>query len=403
MTGCSEDKVDPNNLVTTVSKTEHSTAFDKWLAKNFLEPYNIDVQYRLNNNELDLEYHSTPISYEQGVRFAHITKYACLEAYDEVTGSQAFVRQLFPKILQLVGSYRYNSIGSKEQGAAEGGRKISVYGLDEVDLTNVDNVNQIFQTMHHEFGHIQNQVKSFPQDFKSITSTKYVGQAWSTYWTEVDGAYTIDATILDEVASDAIKTYLTNLKTVETTISTLTTESATLKKEIENLEIDIMFASGSDLVTLQAQLDAKKAELATKETALTTAQADKTALQESVASTEDYAVWRRVNNLVQYYRSQPDGYSNLNAMRAGFVSAYASHSPDEDFVEVQAIYIMEPQQTWEALLLMAGPGADAIKQKLSVVRSYLQDKWGIDLDQLRTVVQRRHSELSTLDLNSLDV
>lgn len=403
LTGCTKDEIDPNNLVTAVPKTAHETQFDKWLAVNFLQPYNIDVQYRLNNNELDLEYHSTPMSYQQSIRFAHITKHACLEAYDEVTGSQAFVRQLFPKILQLVGSYRYNSIGNKEQGAAEGGRKISIYGLDEIDLSNVDNVNQIFQTMHHEFGHIQNQVKSYPQDFKSITSTSYVGQAWSTYWTEVEGAYTIDATIREEVASDAIKAYLAKLTELTTKIATLESEIATLKKAIEDLEVELIFASDADRPAIQAKIDAKKAELATKEAELATAQAEEKALRESVANTEDYAIWRRVNNLIEYYRAQPDGYSNLNALRAGFISAYASSSPDEDFVEVQATYIMEPQQTWEAILLMAGPGADAIKQKLAMVRTYLQDKWNIDLDKLRTIVQRRHGELSSLDLNSLDV
>ncbi len=369
---CGSDEVDPNNLVTKVSSTEQVTDFDKWLEQNFLKPYNINLQYRLNNNELDPEAHITPVSYEQAIRFANITKYACLEAYDEVTGSQTFVRSLFPKLLQLGGSHLYNLNGTIDQGAAEGGRKISIYGLNSVDLTNFDEISEMFHTMHHEFGHIQNQTKSFTQEYRAITPTLYQGSLWATYWAELEGASSVDATIRQELQDKypAIKTYVTDYLAL-----------AAERDELQKL--------------VDAGDSSQESALADKKSAIE-------ALQTAFDATTEGALWKRVNSRI-YYLQNKNGYLDLNALRAGFISAYSSASPDEDFVEIQATYIMETPYAWETLLILAGPGADAIKQKLAIVRSYLKSEWNIDLDQLRDAVQRRHDNVKNININSVAI
>lgn len=376
LASCASDEPNPNQMVTTVSSTATQTDFDKWLEVNFLTPYNINIQYRLNNNELDPEAYITPVSYEQAIRFAHITKHACLEAYDEVTGSQQFVRSLFPKLLQLGGSHLYNLNGTIDQGAAEGGRKISIYGLNSVDLTDFDQISEMFHTMHHEFGHIQNQTKSFSQEYRAITPTLYQGAQWSTYWAELEGGNTVDQTIRNEVkaSNPSVQPFLDKYAALTTEIDALTTE------------LEDSFISDEA---------ATKAKLATKT-------AEREALQTAFYATEEGQLWRRVNSLLAYYMNK-SGYLDLNALRAGFISAYSTASPDEDFVEVQATYIMETPHTWETILLLAGPGADAIKQKLAMVRSYLQSEWNINLDNLRDAVQRRHNNISTIDINSVAI
>lgn len=376
LASCASDEPNPNQMVTTVSSTATQTDFDKWLEVNFLTPYNINIQYRLNNNELDPEAYITPVSYEQAIRFAHITKHACLEAYDEVTGSQQFVRSLFPKLLQLGGSHLYNLNGTIDQGAAEGGRKISIYGLNSVDLTDFDQISEMFHTMHHEFGHIQNQTKSFSQEYRAITPTLYQGAQWSTYWAELEGGNTVDQTIRNEVkaSNPSVQPFLDKYAALTTEIDALTTE------------LEDPFISDKA---------ATKAKLATKT-------AEREALQTAFYATEEGQLWRRVNSLLAYYMNK-SGYLDLNALRAGFISAYSTASPDEDFVEVQATYIMETPHTWETILLLAGPGADAIKQKLAMVRSYLQSEWNINLDNLRDAVQRRHNNISTIDINSVAI
>lgn len=370
LTGCSKDEVDPNNLVTRISRTEPLTEFDTWLEENLLKPYNINLQYRLNNNELVQDAYITPVEYKKAKQFAYITKHACLEAYDAVTGSQTFVRSLFPKLLVLGGSHLYNLNGTIDQGAAEGGRKISIYGLNNTDLTDFDAISEMFHTMHHEFGHIQNQEKSFSPEYRRITPTLYQGQLWAQYWGEVEGAGNIDRTIREELAANnpGIKAYVEKF-------TELAAERDALLEEAK-----------SPFFTKQAQLDAKIAEIEQ--------------LQADFDATDDGALWKRVNSLV-YYLQNKNGYLDLNALRAGFISAYSSASPDEDFVEVQATYIMEDPRTWETLLMIAGPGASAIQQKLAIVRSYLQTEWQIDLDKLRDEVQQRHKGLSKTTLDNL--
>ena len=94
--------------------------------------------------------------------------------------------------------------------------------------------------------------------------------------------------------------------------------------------------------------------------------------------------------------------SESEAHQAGFVTPYAQSEPDEDFVENIALYVTNTEEYWQALLEDAGDvGAPIIEQKFEIVRNYLKDSWGIEIDQLRDVVQRRSGELNLLDLDSL--
>lgn len=96
--------------------------------------------------------------------------------------------------------------------------------------------------------------------------------------------------------------------------------------------------------------------------------------------------------------------SDENARKQGFVSAYASSEAREDIAEVTSIYITYTPQEWAAVLTDAGEtGAPIIEQKLDIVKKYMQDSWGIDLDKLRSVVQRRMNDIvnGSVDLYNL--
>ena len=76
--------------------------------------------------------------------------------------------------------------------------------------------------------------------------------------------------------------------------------------------------------------------------------------------------------------------------------------PDEDFAEIISTYITNDQTYWESLLQQSGEkGAKLINQKFEIVKSYLQNSWNIDIDELRSVVLRRTSEIKDLDLENL--
>lgn len=88
------------------------------------------------------------------------------------------------------------------------------------------------------------------------------------------------------------------------------------------------------------------------------------------------------------------------AAALGFVTPYASSEPDEDFAETMANYLMRSDTWWENLYEKAGEtGTPLIEQKVSIVKSYMQDKWNVDLDAFRSIVQRRGQEVSLLDID----
>ena len=182
-------------------------------------------------------------------------------------------------MINLVGSPAYNNNNTQVLGTAEGGLKVTLYKVNELDdamLHNYATLNlYYFHTMHHEFTHILNQKKPYNTAFNQITESAYVSGDW----------YFVD---------------------------------------------------------------------------------------------------------------------NSAAHQAGFVTPYAMSEGTEDFAEMLSVYVTTSSADWDALLTDAGTtGAPIIIQKLDYLRTYMQESWGIDINQLRDVVLRRASELSTLDLDYL--
>ena len=99
-----------------------------------------------------------------------------------------------PRIIQLTGSYKWNSNGSQVLGTAEGGLKIMLYGVNELDIDNprintsnpyeshqvkpIDMNYWFFHTMHHEFCHILTQKKEYDTSFRAISAGTYHATDW---------------------------------------------------------------------------------------------------------------------------------------------------------------------------------------------------------------------------------
>ncbi len=184
---CEEEKLNPESVI-TVSQTEMND-FDKWLEVNYMQPYNIDFKYRYEMNESDMNYFTIPASYESSVVMAHLVKYLCVEAYDEVAGI-TFTRTYFPKMFFLTGEWEYRNNGTIILGTAEGGKKIFLAGINLLPqvmaggyggMTDpVEALNHYYiKTIHHEFTHILNQTKDFPVEFSMITGSGYVADSWN--------------------------------------------------------------------------------------------------------------------------------------------------------------------------------------------------------------------------------
>jgi len=160
--------------------------FDKFLKREFVAPYNIEVIYKLPDVQSNFDYTLVPADYQKSIRLANLIKYLCLDAYNAVA-PVSFLKETFPKQLVFVGSAGYNSNGTILLGTAEGGLKVSLYNINVLDVNDVDALNRLFfNTIHHEFGHVLHQNIPFSSDFPQLTYSadeRYVGGSWST----VDG------------------------------------------------------------------------------------------------------------------------------------------------------------------------------------------------------------------------
>lgn len=99
----------------------------------------------------------------------------------------------------------------------------------------------------------------------------------------------------------------------------------------------------------------------------------------------------------------------------GFISDYAQSEDREDFAETMALYITHDQEWWDKQIAEANSkapvtngaiiGGDRINAKLALVKEYMLDNFGIDMDQLRDVVLRREKDIvdGKVDLTSLEI
>lgn len=106
----------------------------------------------------------------------------------------------------------------------------------------------------------------------------------------------------------------------------------------------------------------------------------------------------------EYQGSAWSSIRDEDALTRGFISAYAMDRGGEDFAEMVSTYVTSTAATWEGILQMAEPvspdaevnGRAILEQKFDIVYKYMKDSWGIDLDELREVVQRRQNEINLL-------
>lgn len=287
---CDDEKLDSTSVFDGITPAQKNE-FDNWLETNYRKVYNIDFKYRYSDKEADRAYNVIPANYEQSVALAILIKHVWLDAYSEAV-SPEFMKTYVPRIIQLTGSYKWNSNGSQVLGTAEGGLKIMLYGVNELDIDNprintsnpyeshqvkpIDMNYWFFHTMHHEFCHILTQKKEYDTSFRAISAGTYHATDWI------------------------------------------------------NLE-------------------------------------DKKVAKE------------------------------------GFVSSYAASEYNEDFAEIYATYVTNTPEGWQKIIDAAGTeGAAILNQKLDLMKSYFQNSWDLDLDEMRDILIRRSAESVTLDLRTLN-
>lgn len=107
---------------------------------------------------------------------------------------------------------------------------------------------------------------------------------------------------------------------------------------------------------------------------------------------------------VGLYTSNWNNVSDAAARRDGFVTAYAESAPDEDFVEMISMMLVEGKSGFENIVksIPAGTSTNGITQaeavsrlrkKEAIVVNYFKDTWSIDFYSLQTRVRTAVEQL----------
>lgn len=152
-----------------------NTSTDQWLKSTFLDEYNIDVIYRYNRYYHGNTANVVPSKLENIRPTMQIVLDGFISPYRKIAG-ETFTKTYMPKEWVLFGSYSYaNTADPGVAGTAAAGRRITLYGVNEYQPLPA---GQFFawdrhRIMHHEFGHILNQIIPIPTDFEAISKGFY--------------------------------------------------------------------------------------------------------------------------------------------------------------------------------------------------------------------------------------
>ena len=347
----------------TVDPTSATYKFDTWLIRNFRDVYNLEFCYKMEDVESDMNYNLVPASLDKSQDLALLTKYLWFDAYDVVTrkseddpNGKEFLKQYGPRIIHLIGSPAYNpSTGTEILGLAEGGIKVSLFKVNELDVTDFNQLNEYyFRTMHHEFAHILHQTKSYPTEFNTLSNGRYDDNNWQ----------------------DRNNGIVTSLGFITSYASSQTRED--FAETIANFvtRTDEQY----DLLLWCADQNWYSGEDST---------------DQSVA----YCYY--------YYATEADREANARTYTLRFVDDKsrnqmtlvddASGSVFVSVAEVEA-FLAKMGEKYTMYQYEISDGVDGraiINQKVNIARNWLKDEWdGLDLDLLRETVQARQSQVN---------
>ena len=348
---CSDDDLGPSIYDTAeypLDRSLYTFPLDTFVKKNFLEPYNLKFVYKMEDVGSDMQKNLVPATYEKSVDLAVLVKYLWLDVYAELAGEkEVFLKKYSPRIIHVIGSPGYLSDGSREVGVAEGGIKVTLMEVNRLNVAQIEGaygLNQLFfHTMHHEFGHILDQTTLRPTAFNTISSGLYDAMGWAQ-------------------KSD----------TIQAALGFVTPYGSSQAGEdwVETLACYVTYNEDR-----WAQL-------------LNSAHYD---WEEIDYSVEDYQARypRAYQEYQRGYSTQTQNYDTIGYLRQmgnyeyKLVRKVVPRNAD-GWVALDADGNYEVSTNADNI-----DGRETILEKLDLVRTWLKENWGVDLDELRRTVQTR--------------
>lgn len=356
---CADEKLGPSifpDVPTEADPTSYTYKFDTWLNREFRDVYNLDFKYKMEDVEADMNYNLVPATFENARDLCLLTKYLWFDSYGEIAGKE-FLKQYGPRILHLIGSPAYNpSTGTMILGLAEGGLKVSLFRVNDMNLNDINQLNEFyFRTMHHEFGHIMHQTKSYPTEFNLLSTGLYDDSSWQKkkigYVASLGFITPYASSQPREDFAETIANFLTRTDDAMALIKWMASQGWSDGNDDPNAEPDP--SANVDYYCRYYLKDPAKADERTY--FLTAEEKDGT------------------------YRPVVYGERGEAMYTVAEVEAYLAN-----FAKTHTVFEVADEDKRD--------GLDQINRKQQIVRQWFKDQWGLDFDKLREIVQRRQKD-----------
>ena len=369
------EELDPNS---------YTYKFDKWLKENYLDVYNLEFQYKLQDNETNMNYNLEPATLSNSIDLAVLAKYMWFDVYEEVSGSKEFVKIYGPRIIMLVGSAAINpQSGTEIVGLAEGGIKVTLLKVNSMNPLNIYALNsEYFHTMHHEFTHILHQTKTIPREFQLISLGRY----------------------------DALNWQSRNLGVVHSLGFVTTYGSSEIREDFA--EISANFITKTDAEWARIWLEAGRGYA-------TDGDEDSEDMENLVyycfyyfenndASSDENKKYVEENKV----QENEDGtYIYLNQYQRGVTPITTGEDGNRYDANGNLCdkngYVLDkngnriPIQVFPVEDKDGVDGVAILEQKINIVRLWFKEQWGLDLDEIRNAVQHRVTTFDAAKLEEL--
>ncbi len=379
---CSEDKFTESIFddgEETYDLTTTKGRFEKWLKINFLEPYNVDFRYKMQDLSAFIDYNMSPPTMQQSMDCAVLCKYLWYDVYSEIAGDE-FLKTYSPRILQLIGSSAYDPDNHTEiLGLAESGIKINLLKLNYADVYDFDHMNEyVFKTMHHEFAHILHQAITYPTEFNTLSVGGYDASNWQY---RIDGVVNslgfttpYASSQFREDVAETIANYITMTDTKWARVK----ELAARGWESPNLDDDDPEAAQTALYYCWYYL--KNPELGEE------AEGNKVYVGDGGRTGgTDYGDAEKA-------RLEANNKRCKNCQTINSITRKKCSSCGED-ISAEGSYL-----AFEVLPVPdkdGKDGAEILDKKVDILRNWLKENFGVDIDAIRAEVQKRQGAFST--------
>lgn len=184
-TSCDDNDLNPTSIFDTeegaLDPFSPTYQLDKYCDDVFRTKYNLKMMYKMEDVAADMDYNLVPAEYDKSVDLAVLSDYLWFQVYDKVvTSDPNFMKKYSPRLLHFIGCPAVNAANQTiTLGLAEGGLKVTLFNLNEMDPTDVYQLtDRYFHTMHHEFAHVLHQTKTYPKVFDQLSVGHYDALGW---------------------------------------------------------------------------------------------------------------------------------------------------------------------------------------------------------------------------------